>query len=93
MEQHGRELDSWDELVEKAIEVEAKASLQPPSIIREMDQRCPRGNHPAHTTVAKSPAQASLTRDPRDEPSASSEKTKAQNHEALAPTFLAIRDG
>lgn len=57
MEQHSRELDSWDELVEKAIEVEAKVSRQPPSNIREMDQRCPRGNHSVHTTVAKSPAQ------------------------------------
>lgn len=54
MEQRGRELDSWDELVEKAIDAEAKASLQPPSFIREMDQRCPRGNRLAHTTVAKS---------------------------------------
>lgn len=44
MGQRGRELDSWDELVEKAIDAEAKASLQPTSIIREMDQRCPGGN-------------------------------------------------
>ena len=47
MEQRGRELDSWEELVEKAINAEAKASLQPPSILREMDQRCQRGNRPA----------------------------------------------
>ena len=67
MEQRGRELDSWDELVEKAIDAEAKASLQPPSFIREMDQRCRRGNRPAHTTVAKS--QASSTLDPQEEPS------------------------
>lgn len=37
MEQRGRELDSWDQLVEKAIDAEAKAVLQPPSGIREMD--------------------------------------------------------
>ena len=53
MEQRGRELDSWEELVEKAIDAEAKASLQPQSILREMDQRCPHGNRPAHATVAK----------------------------------------
>lgn len=58
MEQRGRELSSWDELVEKAIDAEAKASLQPSSIRREMDQRYPRGNRLVHTTVAK--AQASL---------------------------------
>ena len=66
MEQRGREHDSWEELVEKAIDAEAKTSLQPPLILREMDQRCPRGNRPAHSTVAKS--QASSTRDPRDDP-------------------------
>ena len=66
IEQRGREHDSWEELVKKAIDAEAKASLQPPSILREMDQRCPRGNRPAHSTVAKS--QASSTRDPRDDP-------------------------
>ena len=54
MEQRGREKDSWDELVEKAIDAKAKASLQPPSILREMDQRCPQDNRPAHITVAKS---------------------------------------
>ena len=36
MEQRGRELDNWDALVEKAID-----SLQPPFILRDMDQRCP----------------------------------------------------
>ena len=65
MEQQGREHDSWEELVEKAIDAEAKASLQPLSILCEMDQRCPRGNRPAHSTVAKS--QASSTRNPRDD--------------------------
>lgn len=65
MEQRGRELDRWEELVEKAIDADAEAGLQPPSILPEMDHRCPRGNRPAHTTVAK--AQASSTRDPRNE--------------------------
>lgn len=75
MEQRGREHDSWDELVEKTIDAEAKASLQPPSMLRELDHRCPRGNRPAHTTVAKS--QAPATNDPRDEPA-----DKAQNNPA-----------
>ena len=44
-----------------------------------MDQRCPRGNRPVHTTVAK--FQASATRDPRDEPSATRDEPseKVQN--------------
>ena len=38
IEQRGRELDSWDELVEKAIDAEAKARLQPASILCEIDR-------------------------------------------------------
>ena len=64
MEQREWELDSWDALVKETIN-----SLQPPFFLREMDQRCPRVNRPAYTTVAK--FQAS-TQDPRDESSASS---------------------
>lgn len=70
----GSYVDSWDELVKKAVDAKAKASLQPSSILREIDLRCLRGNRPAHTTVAES--QASTTRDPRDESSAPSEKTQ-----------------
>lgn len=64
IEQRGRKLDNWDELVKKAIGAEAKASLQPDSILYEMDHRCPRGNRPAHITVAKSLATTTSMRDP-----------------------------
>lgn len=53
MEQQGRELDSWEEMVEKAVDTEAKAGLQPASYIHEMDHHCPRGGHPVHTTTAR----------------------------------------
>ena len=65
----GRELNSWEEAIEKIVNVEAKALLQSASITREMDQHCPRGNRLTYTTVAK--LQAS-TRDPQDKSSASS---------------------
>ena len=42
MEQRGRELDSWDALFQKAID-----SLQPPSILRKMDQHCSRDSDPS----------------------------------------------
>ena len=63
MEQRGREHDSWEEFVKKAINAEAKASLQQLSILGEMDQHCPYGNRLAHSTMTKS--QASFTRDSR----------------------------
>lgn len=39
--------------MEKAVAAKAKAALRPASYIRKMDQRCHRGNRPAHTTTAK----------------------------------------
>ena len=44
IEQRKQEHNSWEELVKKAIDTEAKASLQPPSILREMDQHCSHSN-------------------------------------------------
>ena len=40
MEQCGLELDSFEELVEKAVDAEAKAALWPCSYAREIDQHC-----------------------------------------------------
>ena len=91
MEQRGRENDSWKELVEKAIDAEAKANLQPPSFLREMDERCSQGNRPAHATMAKS--QASATRDPQDEPSASSTwDPRDDSSEKIGPQTLSTWD-
>ena len=44
MDTQGRDLDSWEEAVEKAVNTEAKTMLQSSSSTREMDSRCPRGN-------------------------------------------------
>ena len=43
----GRDLDSWEKAVEKAVNAEAKALLQSPPSTRDMNSRCPRGNRPA----------------------------------------------
>ena len=72
MEQCGREKDTWEELVEKAIEAEAKVSLLLSLFIQDIDQRYLQGNRP--TTLTKS--QTSSTRDPQEKPS-----KKAQNPE------------
>ena len=36
-----RDLDSWDEVVDKTVDAEAKASLQAPSGTQKMDLQCP----------------------------------------------------
>ena len=44
LDTRGRDLDSWEEAVEKAVNAEAKTMLQSSSSTRDMDSRCPRGN-------------------------------------------------
>ena len=41
-----RDLDSWDEIVDKTVDAEAKESLQALSWTREIDSRCSQGQQP-----------------------------------------------
>ncbi len=41
-----RDLDAWEEVVEKASDVEAKANLQPPFYVREINSKCPKSHRP-----------------------------------------------
>ena len=47
MEQCGRELNSFEELIEKTVDAEAKAALQPRSYARKTNQYCFRGSRPS----------------------------------------------
>ena len=47
MDAWDQELDSWEEAVEKTINVEAKALLQSSSSTRKIDSKCPQENKPA----------------------------------------------
>ena len=47
LDARSRDLDSWEEAVKKAVNAEAKTSLQSPASTRDMDSRCPRGNRAA----------------------------------------------
>ena len=77
MEQRGRELDSFEDTVQKAVDAEAKAALRPRSAACETDQHCPRGTRPANSTAAKSPG--SPMKDLRVE------EPKARTQEATPP--------
>lgn len=55
MEQRGQELDDWEELVQKAVDAEAKASLLPSYLLRDMDQRVPCGKRPAEQHQGQPP--------------------------------------
>ena len=44
MDTRSRDLNFWEEAVEKAVNAKVKAMLQSFFITRDMDSRCPRGN-------------------------------------------------
>ncbi len=43
----GRDLDVWEEVVEKAGDVETKTNLQPLFYVRDINARCPKSHHPS----------------------------------------------
>ncbi len=63
----------WKEVVEKGGDIEAKANLQPPFYIREIDSKCPKGYHPS---VKKN--KENTYRESCNETSKNKDKTKSQ---------------
>lgn len=78
LEHRDLELESFNQMVKKAVDAEAKATLRPQAINREMDQHCPRGSRPAHNTAAKANTQAQSVKDSR------SEESKARGPKSLS---------
>ncbi len=60
----------WEEVVEKAGDAEAKANLQPPFYVREIDSRCPNGHRP-------SAKKENTYWEPRDKASKDKDKAKS----------------
>ncbi len=42
----GRDLDAWEEVMEKPSDVEAKANLQPPFYVKDINTKCPKSHCP-----------------------------------------------
>ena len=78
IKQYGRELNSFEETVEKAVNVKAKAALRPRSYTRNTDQHYLQGSQ---LLVAKTSTQDQPMKDSRiEEP-----KPKSQEQKASAP--------
>ena len=75
MQQRSRELDSFEELVEKTVDTEAKAALRPRSYARKTDQYCFQSSRPL---VAKASTQGQPMKNLRvEEPKSRPQKSKA----------------
>ena len=86
IEQHGRELDSFEDKIQKAVNAEAKAALRPRSATCETDQHCLWGTRPANSTATKS--QGSPMKDSRvKEPKARTQEATSLYHPKSTKTF------
>ena len=64
MEQQDRESMDFEEMVQRAVNAEAKAGLRSSTMVRELDARCPRGHRPSHHTSSKVQTQGSTAKKP-----------------------------
>ena len=78
IEPRSQKSDSWDELVEKTVAVEAKANLQPSYYNRNMDNCYPKGNRLSHTNLSKH--QSSRDDHPKKEKSQNPQVQKKLTH-------------
>ena len=53
MEQQDREFMDFKDMVQKAVNAEAKAGLRFSTMVRDSDARCPKGHHPSYNTSSK----------------------------------------
>ena len=67
MEQQDRALTSFKEMVQKAVNAEAKAGLRSSIMVRDVDSRCPRGHRPSQNTSTKVQTQGSTAKKSKPE--------------------------
>ena len=53
IEQQDQKSIDFKEMVQKAVNAEAKAGLRSSTMVRESDAHCPRGYRPSHNTSSK----------------------------------------
>ena len=55
----------FEEMLQRAVNAEAKAGLRSSTMVRESDARYPRGHHPSHNTSSKVQTQGTTAKEPR----------------------------
>ena len=84
MEQQNWASTSFEEIIQKAVNAEAKAGLRSSTIVRDSDARYPRGHRPSHNTSSKVQTQGTTAKKPRAKKPRPKEAKQADG-KALAP--------
>ena len=90
MEQHDREAIDLEEMVQRAVNEEAKAGLRSSAIVRDLDIRCLQGHRPSNSTASKVQTQATSAKEPRPEESRTKEAKQAKGKAPALPWTNAV---
>ena len=91
MEQQDRESMDFEDMVERAVNAEAKASLRSSTMVRDLDIRCPRGHRPSNSIAAKVQTQGTKDSHP-EEPKVKETRPAASWSEASEPSKQARKE-
>ena len=88
MEQQDRESMNFEEMVQRAVNAEARAGLRSSTKVRDLDARCPRDHRPSHNTSVKVQTQGSSHKDSSrsKEPKPKDPKPAPSRDNAAEPT-------
>ena len=84
MEQQDRASTSFEEMVQRAVNAEAKAGLRSSIMVRDANSHCPRSHRPSYNTSTKVQTQGSTVKESKPEKSRP-KKSKLPNGKTPAP--------
>ena len=93
MELQDRESMDFEEMVQRAVNAEAKAGLRSSTMVRELDARCPRGHRPSHNTSSKVQSQEITAKKPRTEESRPKEAKSTDGKNLALPSSKSVEPG
>ena len=85
MEQKDREFMDFEEMVQRAVNVEAKAGLRSSTMVLDLDARCPRDHPLSHNTSSKVQTQGSQNSSRSKEPKPKNPKPAPSHDNAAKP--------
>ena len=91
MEQQDRESMDFEEMVQRAVNAEAKAGLRSSAMVRDSDIRCRRDHRPSNNTTSKVQTQGTSAKEPRPEESRSKETKPAKEKIPALPQTNAAK--
>ena len=93
IEQHDQEFMNFEEMMQKAVNVEAKAGLKSSTIVQESDARYPRSHRLSHNTFSKVQTQGTTVKKPRTEESRPKRAKQADGKASALPRSKSTEPG